>query len=565
MITMEATLASIVMLFDAFPAAPQTVGEVLLPLFAGVLVIVVIFINKFCPKSKRTCGDVPMVSGSRFFVGHALELNADPKGLLERGRREHGAVFALGGLAGRQMVVVGSGKLKKQFFESPRTLSFMEAGIQVLKPEFSFGLEAFRNGWHVGIIRREMAFDTVAAFYAGNQACVERCLQQTSTDGTKEPTAAPPASVVCADLQALAWKLIAACSARAFVGAELATNPKFLAVFVDFHKACNDVINAAHVMPDFLLKWLVARPVRRHIETVAKLVVPEVVRRRTTAQKAAQCPMSAAEKMSVSAAQCPVSAAQFPPASEAQCPVWSDRPQHKDLLGAMIATDRPAEDLAQRLMPMIFASMVTSAGVLSHCLHDLAGRPEQWAALVAEQTHVLAEHSWSGKWTKTMLDACPYLHAFILESMRVAALPFQQARWTVKEHTFTNLNQKQNIVPKNTMVLMSGLLAHHDATVIKNPAAFRPERFLEVDTTTYGGGGRVWKLIEDPEATFFPFGIGARKCAGRHFALAEIKVALACILQRFRSVTTVSGDVPKYKWLPGDCVRVLEPAVFEFR
>lgn len=62
---------------------------------------------------------------------------------------------------------------------------------------------------------------------------------------------------------------------------------------------------------------------------------------------------------------------------------------------------------------------------------------------------------------------------------------------------------------------------HHDPKYYPNPEKFDPERFNAENKETI-----------DPY-TFFPFGLGPRKCIGERFALMETKILIAQILRKF--------------------------------
>jgi cytochrome P450 len=78
-------------------------------------------------------------------------------------------------------------------------------------------------------------------------------------------------------------------------------------------------------------------------------------------------------------------------------------------------------------------------------------------------------------------------------------------------------------VPKGAVVMISTWLTHRNPTLWTEPDRFDPERF-------------------DPERagpprsrySYFPFGAGPRVCVGGSFALQEIMVVLATMLQRWR-------------------------------
>ena len=134
--------------------------------------------------------------------------------------------------------------------------------------------------------------------------------------------------------------------------------------------------------------------------------------------------------------------------------------------------------------------------------------------------------------------------------MRHAALPVQQARFAVKTFDLDGIE-----VTKGTMILMSGLHSSENESVFTNASSFLPQRFLRQD-------GR---LIDAPERVgFFPFGIGRHVCAGRHFALSEVKITICTLLRNFH-LKTLSGRTPAYRWQPGDTERIPEAVRFERR
>lgn len=79
------------------------------------------------------------------------------------------------------------------------------------------------------------------------------------------------------------------------------------------------------------------------------------------------------------------------------------------------------------------------------------------------------------------------------------------------------------LVPRGAMVSLSILHVHQDPRLWGDDAKeFKPERFSEgIAKATKGN------------ISFFPFGWGPRICIGQNFAIAEAKMALSMILQRF--------------------------------
>jgi len=74
------------------------------------------------------------------------------------------------------------------------------------------------------------------------------------------------------------------------------------------------------------------------------------------------------------------------------------------------------------------------------------------------------------------------------------------------------------VIPPGVEINPSIRMIHRRPDVYPDPAAFRPERFLSEDAPdTY---------------TWVPFGGGTRRCLGASFALMEMRIVLARVLER---------------------------------
>jgi cytochrome P450 len=74
-------------------------------------------------------------------------------------------------------------------------------------------------------------------------------------------------------------------------------------------------------------------------------------------------------------------------------------------------------------------------------------------------------------------------------------------------------------IPAGTEILASIYHTHRMPELYPDPLAFRPQRWAGLDPGPYA---------------FNPFSAGPRMCIGATFALFEIKIVLALLLQRFR-------------------------------
>ena len=81
---------------------------------------------------------------------------------------------------------------------------------------------------------------------------------------------------------------------------------------------------------------------------------------------------------------------------------------------------------------------------------------------------------------------------------------------------------------------------HHNPEYFPEPDVFSPERFLKnKDSLT----------TEVLPFTYIPFGGGPRKCIGLRFAMTEMKIALAKMLQKYEIVPV---QQTKLDFKPGD-------------
>jgi cytochrome P450 len=105
------------------------------------------------------------------------------------------------------------------------------------------------------------------------------------------------------------------------------------------------------------------------------------------------------------------------------------------------------------------------------------------------------------------------LDATVRESLRLQPITPLVARVLKKETTLGSLAG----LPAGTFVTPSVYLVHRRPSLYPEPARFRPERFLTFKPTP-------WEWL--------PFGGGLRRCIGAAFAVYEMKMVLASVLQR---------------------------------
>jgi cytochrome P450 len=112
--------------------------------------------------------------------------------------------------------------------------------------------------------------------------------------------------------------------------------------------------------------------------------------------------------------------------------------------------------------------------------------------------------------------ALPFLTATLKEAMRlyppIAAL---MTRRTTREITVGGWT-----IAAGTLLYVTPWVLHRDRRWWPQPSEFRPERFLP-------GAPEV------PRGAYIPFGVGPRVCLGQHFAMLEMVIVAAMLLQRY--------------------------------
>ena len=110
----------------------------------------------------------------------------------------------------------------------------------------------------------------------------------------------------------------------------------------------------------------------------------------------------------------------------------------------------------------------------------------------------------------------PYLTAVCQETLRIypvaptTGIRILRDPMTVQDYEF----------PEGTVLFPSIYLVHHSEALYPESKHFKPERFLERQFS--------------PPTSFCPLGGGHRSCIGMAFAMMEMKLVLATILQQWR-------------------------------
>ncbi|GAB6026265.1 hypothetical protein CHUAL_012471 [Chamberlinius hualienensis] len=172
----------------------------------------------------------------------------------------------------------------------------------------------------------------------------------------------------------------------------------------------------------------------------------------------------------------------------------------------------------------LLAGFDTTANTISFASYLLALNPECQQKLKDEIDQAIAKH---GELTTDVILNLPYLEMVISETLRMYPPAVRLERLCVRDYQLGDI-----FIPKGCMVAAGVYAIHYDPEIYPEPHKFDPERF------TYEN-----KSQRQPMA-YIPFGAGPRICIGMRFALMEVKICLAHIINQFRILKSAKTEVP---------------------
>jgi unspecific monooxygenase len=203
-------------------------------------------------------------------------------------------------------------------------------------------------------------------------------------------------------------------------------------------------------------------------------------------------------------------------------PTGSENP--RDLLDLLRAARDPETgqgfslpELRDQVATMIIAGHESTGLTLFWSLFLLASAPAVQKRLAEEVKGIDIRTETANE----LLSRLPYTRAVVSEALRLyPAFP------TIGREAIADDNYQGVSIPAGSNVVISTWVLHRHRRLWTNPDVFDPGRFL----------GEA-----PPRFTYLPFGVGPRVCIGAHFAMAEMVLILAMMVQRFR-ITRASSE-----------------------
>lgn len=171
------------------------------------------------------------------------------------------------------------------------------------------------------------------------------------------------------------------------------------------------------------------------------------------------------------------------------------------------------EQVRNEVMTLMLAGHDTTAAGLIWMWWLLAKHPEVQLRCRDELSAVCHERSA----TFADLPSLPFLAAVIKESLRL----YPPAFGVFLRKAIEDVTIGEYELPKGSLIAMSSYVTHRDARWYPEPERFDPGRFLPP------------RIEQIPHGAWFPFGMGPRVCIGQSFALTEMQLIAASLLQRF--------------------------------
>jgi cytochrome P450 len=137
------------------------------------------------------------------------------------------------------------------------------------------------------------------------------------------------------------------------------------------------------------------------------------------------------------------------------------------------------------------------------------------------------------------------LDAIVKESQRLLpAVPMSLPRRLTAEASIGGSAP----IPAGALLWLSAAVDQHRADVYPEPYAYRPERWLKTPPRPY---------------SFFPFGIGARRCLGAAFAELQTRVTLGLLAKEGRNLRLLTNKVD-YRIVSGVVSAPRQPIMVQF-
>ncbi|WP_234441849.1 cytochrome P450, partial [Streptomyces sp. WM6386] len=171
-------------------------------------------------------------------------------------------------------------------------------------------------------------------------------------------------------------------------------------------------------------------------------------------------------------------------------------------------------EICDEAVMMLIAATVTTASVMSWALYVLAEHPQTEENVLKDlaRTAVACPGAPSGHGH----GPPGYTLRFLAEVLRL-----YPPVWITCRKALSNITLGERTFPAGTHVMFSSYLLHRDPDRYPDPHRFDPDRWLTTAPTAQ-------------DASYIPFGAGARGCVGEPFAWKELETLLGAVTREWQ-------------------------------
>lgn len=170
------------------------------------------------------------------------------------------------------------------------------------------------------------------------------------------------------------------------------------------------------------------------------------------------------------------------------------------------------EQLIDEILILFTAGHETTSNALTFTCELLARNLQIQDRIYAE----IVEAKDNSESLMDFIKNCSFTKNVIEESLRLYPPAYFIDRVNIEKDEFGGMT-----IPKDSNLLFSLLEIHTNPKYWDNPLEFKPERFSEASISKFSG-------------QYFPFGAGPRMCIGNNFAMYEMILAIAEIMETYR-------------------------------
>lgn len=178
-----------------------------------------------------------------------------------------------------------------------------------------------------------------------------------------------------------------------------------------------------------------------------------------------------------------------------------------------------AQEVHDNCVLLFAAGFDTASSALTWWLGLMATHPEVAQRVRSEVAAARAENA-----GLDTLARLPFLNATIKEAMRL----YSPSTALFNRVALRDVVIDGTSLPKGTLAVVPIWHLHRDPRSFPEPERFLPERFLPGAPPA-------------PRGAYLPFGAGPHFCLGQHFAMVEMALVAAHVIERF-DVTLADGD-----------------------